>query len=148
MINREYKLNNPAEVRALINMGNNDLNVALGLVYAHNAKVSEIAYLQRKQRSRGFQLWEENQLGLYIESKYTLRNQLKQVLALYRMRISYGTGGRIESLIFRKTRRRDPRPTGGITYVSQEALFPFSDMYSQERFTEWLVNRTIMAETT
>lgn len=149
MLDRKYSLAKPEDVRVLWRMNNSRVNLMLALLYAINETYSKVGYLI--QSSKGIDLERQAYMAIAIGEgrarRLLLSAKLQQLLKSCDMTMTRQMGGRVKSVVARKTRGQ-PRPPGALADINQKGLFIFGDMFDDNNLMNVVINDIMFAEDT
>lgn len=149
LLDREYRLSKPEDVRALWNMNSHKIKLMLALVYKINESYSKIGYSIKRERAMRDDEWKARiatEIGHAKASRIRLTGKLKDLCRLTGMTMSRQMGGRITYIVSRIPARGQRRPPGALKDLNQKGLFIFADMYSEDQLLGLIVNEAMFGD--
>jgi hypothetical protein len=136
MFTRLYNLRRPAEVRELLASRDEKLILLCALIYSCNFALSKGLFAHRQSVRKNISaIRKESVTGeselyrqIYRRKRANVRTLCKSMGCIATVDFS----GRISKIQHKSLGRKKGRIPGGISNISQKALFVFADLYSED----------------
>ena len=136
MFTRLYNLNKPAHVRDILMSRDEKLKLLCALIYHCNAALSKGLFAHQQSVRKNISAIRQEAVAsqsevyrqIYRRKRANVRTLCKSMGCIATVDFS----GRISKIQHKSLGRKKGRIPGGISNISQKALFVFADLYSED----------------